>query len=61
MERTIASGRFRRGPYAWETWQITREPSGSPYRLTIAGEFYASGESRRDLLDELNVLDTPAN
>ena len=41
MERTIASGRFRRGPYAWETWQITRESSGSPYRLTIAGEFYA--------------------
>ena len=56
MKTTIASGRFRRGPYAWESWQITAEPAGAPYRLTIAGEFYADGESRRDLLDELEAL-----
>lgn len=57
MKTAIASGRFHRGPYAWESWQITRENSGAPYRLTISGEFYTDGESRRELLDVVSSLD----
>ena len=57
MKTIVSRGRFHRGPYAWQLWQITREESGAFYRLTISGEFYASGESRRDLIDEVLDLD----
>ena len=41
-----------------EKWQeISQQEAGALYRLEIGNEFYASADSIRDLLDEVDALD----
>lgn len=54
---TIDYGRIIRGTFQGQRWEITRQASGAAYRLNIGGEYYASGDSRREMLDELTALD----
>lgn len=52
----VTSGYIINGEQAGKYWEIEMV-SGGHYVLTIGGNFYASADSRRALLDELNALD----
>lgn len=52
----MGSGYIINGEYAGKPWEIELVSTGH-YVLQIAGEFYASADNKRALLDELNALD----
>lgn len=52
----VTSGYIINGDQAGKYWEIEMV-SNCHYVLTIGGDFYASADSRRALLDELNALD----
>ena len=54
---TMKCGYIIRGEFSGQWWEITRQEAGALYRLDIGGEFYASSDNLRQLLDEVTDLD----
>lgn len=54
----IDHGMIHTGKYAGQTWEIKRRriPGAASYELTVGGEFYASGDSVADLMDDLDEI-----
>lgn len=52
----MKSGYVFDGEYAGKRWEIKRIGE-EHYRLTVGGDFYASADNQRQLLDELPELD----
>lgn len=52
----MKSGYVLDGEYAGKRWEIERIGE-EHYRLTVGGDFYASADNQRQLLDELTELD----
>lgn len=50
-------GYIIRGEMAGKWWEIIRQEAGALYRLEIGGEFYASADCIRNLLDEVTAFD----
>ena len=50
-------GYISHGEMAGKWWEISQQEAGALYRLEIGNEFYASADSIRDLLDEVDALD----
>ena len=50
-------GYISHGEMAGKWWEISQQEAGALYRLEIGNEFYASADSMRDLLDEVDALD----
>ena len=49
-------GYISHGEMAGKWWEISQQEAGALYRLEIGNEFYASADSIRDLLDEVDAL-----
>lgn len=52
----VKSGYVLSGEFSGKRWEIERITK-EHYRLTIDGEFYASADNQRQLLDELTDLE----
>lgn len=58
MDRVIYCGHIICGKFAGQRWEIIRQSGGAPYRLNIAGEFWANADSRSELFDEISALES---
>lgn len=54
----VAQGTIHAGGSAGQRWEIKARhtPGAANYVLTVGGEFYASGDSVFELLEELDAI-----